>query len=129
MLIVSSGNARRGGVNDPRPGAWLAGLVLGFAGGLVLLELGFFGLVFVLASIGLILWKGPRLLAGSGLLTGLGLVSTVLFARVALTCGGPLDPGLSECFAPDLTGWLVGSAAVFVLGLVASAFALRRTTR
>jgi hypothetical protein len=95
----------------------------------MLLSLGVYGLIFLLACIGLILWKGPRLLAGAGLLTGLGLVCTVLFARVALTCGGPLDPRVSECHAGDLTGWVVGSAAVFVSGLVASAVALRRTMR
>ena len=114
---------------DPRPDAWLAGLVLGFVSGPTLLLLGAFGIIFVLACVALILWKGPRFVPGTGLLTGLGLVCTVLFARVALTCGGPLDPHLSECYAPDLTGWIAGSATLFVVGLIASAVGLRRARR
>lgn len=114
---------------DPRPDAWLAGLVLGFVSGATLLLLGVFGIIFALACVGLILWKGPRFLAGAGVLTGLGLVCIVLFARVALTCGGPLDPHLSECFAPDLTGWITASATIFAVGLIASAVARRRARK
>jgi hypothetical protein len=113
--------------SQPRPDAWLAGLVLGVAGGVMLLTLGAYGMLYLLACVGLVLWKGPRFLASAGIVTGVGLVSTVLFARVALTCGGPLDPHVSQCSAPDLTGWVVGSAAVFAMGLFASAVALRRS--
>ena len=116
-------------MSDRRPGAWLAGLVLGVISGLMLLELGALGVPFVLASLGLILWKGPRQLAGAGLLSGFGLILFVLFARVALTCGGPFDPGTSTCVAPDLTGWIVAGAVIFAVGLIASAIALQRTHR
>jgi hypothetical protein len=77
--------------NDPRGSTWLAGLVLGFVCGLLLLE-GFLGILFLAASLGLIAWKGPRLLAGAGLLTGLGLVWAVLFTNVAINCAFP-QPG------------------------------------
>ena len=77
--------------SEKRPGAWLAGLVLGVASGVVLLTLGTYGMLYVLACVGLVLWKGPRFLACAGMVTGVGLVSAVLFARVALTCGGPLE--------------------------------------
>ena len=116
-------------MGDRRPGAWLAGLVLGAISGLMVLELGSLGLTFVLVSLGLILWKGPRRLAGAGLVSGFGLILSVLFARVALTCGGPFDPGTSTCVAPDLTGWVIGGAVIFGLGLIASALALQRTKR
>lgn len=116
-------------MSDPRPGAWLSGLVLGVISGLTFLTLGSLGLIFALASLGLILWKGPRPLATAGLLTGFGLIWSVLFVRVALTCGGPFDPGVSTCMAPDLSGWIAAGVAVFALGLVASAFALRRARR
>lgn len=116
-------------MSDQRPGAWLAGVILGFISGPALFVLGVYGMIFMLACIALIAWKGPRLLAGAGLITGVGLVFTVLFARVALTCGGPLDPGTSSCVAGDLGGWIAGSAAIFAVGLVASAVALRRANR
>jgi hypothetical protein len=103
--------------------------VLGVASGVVLLTLGVYGLLYLLACVGLVLWKGPRLLAGAGIVAGVGLVSTVLFARVALTCGGPLDPHVSQCSTSDLTAWIAGGATVFVFGLFASALALRRTHR
>lgn len=114
---------------DHRTAGWVSGLVLGFVSGLTLLVLGAPGLGILVTAVGLILWKGPRALASAALLTGLGLIWTVAFARVALTCGGPLDPRTSTCVAGDLTGWVAVSGAVFGLGLVASAFALRRSRR
>lgn len=110
-------------------GAWLSGLVLGVVSGLTLLVLGALGLGIAVLALALIMWRGPRALASAALLTGLGLIWTVAFARVALTCGGPLDPRTSTCVAGDLTGWVAVSGAVFGLGLVASAFALRRSRR
>ena len=116
-------------MTDPRPGAWLSGLVLGVVSGVTVVMLGSIGLVFALASLALITWKGPRGLAFAGLLTGFGLIWTVLFAHSALTCGGPFDPRVSTCVASDLTRWISGSAAIFAFGLVTSARALQRTRR
>lgn len=116
-------------MTDRRAGAWLAGLVLGAVSGLGLLVAGFIGLIILAAGVLLIAINGPRLLAGSGLVAGFGLVLTVLFARVALTCGGPLDPGVGTCVAGDLTAWIVGSAVIFAIGLVVSALAFPRTRR
>ena len=108
---------------------WLAGLVVGAATGAAWLSLGLLVLPLALASIVLIAWKGPRLPAFAGLLTGVGLMWTVLFLRVALTCGGPLDPHTSECHAGDPTGWFAFAVALFMLGLAGSALALSRTQR
>ena len=116
-------------MTDRRAGAWLAGLVLGAVSGLALLVAGTMGAIILVAALLLIATNGPRLLAGAGLVSGLGLILTVLFMRVALTCGGPLDPGTSTCIAGDLGAWIAAGAAIFAIGLVSSAFALRRSRR
>jgi hypothetical protein len=113
-------------VTDRRASGWLSGVVLGFAGGLLVLELGMFGLIFVVAAIALIVWKGPRGLAGAGLVTGVGLVWSVLFARVGLDCTVFLEPG-KGCGADNIWGWVAASIVFFVGGLLASALALQRT--
>ena len=116
-------------MTDRRARAWLAGLVLGAVSGLGLLVAGIMGAIILVAALLLIAINGPRLLAGAGLISGLGLILTVLFMRVALTCGGPLDPGTSTCIAGDLGASIAVGAATFAIGLVASAFALRRSRR
>jgi hypothetical protein len=105
-------------------GAWLAGVVLGAVNGTAVLSLGVLLLPLLLASVLLILWNGPMLIAGAGFLAGAGLVWTVLFLRVALTCGGPLDPDTSTCISGDLGGWIISSVAIFALGLLFSAVAV-----
>lgn len=108
--------------------SWFACVVLGMALGLAALTLYVLTLPAVAVAIALITWKGPRLVGAAGFLTGVGLVWTVLFARVALTCGGPLDSGANgTCSAGDLTGWIAASLTVFVVGLAGSASAFRRS--
>lgn len=114
-------------MRDRRAGAWLAGLVLGAVSGLGVLVAGIMGVIILVAAILLIVIHGPRRLAAAGLVTGLGLIWTVLFARVALTCGGPMDPRLGTCSGGDLSGWIAASVTLFSVGLVASALALQRT--
>jgi len=105
---------------------WLSGLVLGAVGGIGVLEVGLLGLGFLVVALGLIAWKGPRILAAAGLATGFGLIWTLLFLRVQWTCapGAPLPE--TGCVSEDLTPWIAGSAVIFVAGLVASAAAFRR---
>ena len=116
--------------SSSRPAAaWLAGVVLGVVGGIGLISFGVLGLAFLAIAALLIAWKGPRLLAAAGLLTGAGLIWTVLFARLQLTCTiGPI-PADGGCHTEDLTAWIAGAAAIFVAGLVASALSLRRMQR
>lgn len=108
---------------------WLAGLMLGVVVGLTTISfaLGILGIPILVGSLILIVWKGPRMIAFTGLVTGVGLVWLFLFGRLALTCGGPLDldPN-TTCGAGDLTGAIVVSAVVLALGLAGSAFAFRR---
>jgi len=109
--------------------AWLSGLVLGAVGGVGVLELGLLGVGFLVVALGLIAWKGPRMLAAAGLATGFGLIWTVLFLRVQLTCGPGAPLAEDGCVSEDLSAWIAGSGVVFVAGLVASAAAFRRWTR
>jgi hypothetical protein len=108
---------------------WLAGVVLGTASGFLVIELGVIGLAFVLVSIGLIAWKGPRLAAFGGLLAGFGGLWTVLIGRVALTCGADAFLPDPNCMTDDLTSWVAGSGLLFLAGLVVSAFGLWRRRR
>ena len=115
-------------MSDPRAGAWLSGLVLGVVSGLMLVTWGAMGLIFALLSLALIIWKGPRMLAAGGLLMGIGLIWSVLFARVGLDCTVFLDPG-EGCELGSIGSWVAVSVAFFVGGILASAFALQRTKR
>ena len=108
---------------------WLAGLVLGAATGFAVIELGVFGVAFLLVALALIAWKGPRLLAAGGLLTGFGLLWTVLFSRLVLTCGADAFFPDPNCFSDDVTSWVAASATIFVAGLLISASALSRIRR
>ena len=114
----------------PSPASgWLSGLTLGAVGGFAVLELGVLGVGVVAAALGLIAWKGPRLLAAGGLVTGIGVVWTVLFLRVQLTCGPGAPLPESGCVSEDLTAWIVGSGALLLGGLAASTAALRSNRR
>ena len=114
---------------DGRPSDWLAGLVLGFASGFGILVAGFIGIVVLAAALLLIAWKGPRSLALTGLVSGIGLVWTALFARVWLTCDVLPQPPGTDCESGETTLWVVAAIGMFVAGLVGSAFALQRTRR
>jgi hypothetical protein len=107
--------------------AWLAGLTLGSVIGLAWLSLGTLMLPFLAASFLLLMWKGLRLAGGAGFVTGFGLVWIVLFARVALTCGGPLDSGADGvCDAGDMRPWFAIAGAILAVGLAGSVAARRR---
>jgi hypothetical protein len=89
--------------------------------------LGIVAVPILIGSLVLILWKGPRLIAGAGFITGTGLLWTVLLGRVALTCGGPLDTGANgTCVAGDLTAWILVAAVAFAAGVAGSVWAFRR---
>ena len=112
-----------------RPAAgWLSGLVLGGLAGLTSISfvLGVIGLPIIVTSLVLIAWKGPRLLAGAGFLTGWGLLWTVAIVQSTVAClTFERGPG-RWCEPADTGAWLVAGILMFAVGLAASAFAFAR---
>ena len=108
-------------------GAWLAGLALGVIVGLTTISfaLGVLGLPILAISLLLIAWKGPRLIAGAGLLTGWGLMWTLVIVHATLDCvvfdGGPGQ----ECDPATLGPWLAAGIVMVAGGLIGSALVFR----
>lgn len=110
---------------------WLAGLVLGALVGITTISfvLGFLGLPLLVSSILLILWKGPRVLAMAGFLTGWGLLWTVAITQATIACiTFERGPG-RDCEPGDVGPFLAVGVAVFAVGIASSAWALRRSRR
>jgi hypothetical protein len=106
--------------------AWLIGLFFGAIDSILLFELGFIGLLFTLAFVGLIVWKGPRLPAASGLITGVGLVWTILFANTMARCAiDSATPG-SGCDAAGIGPLVAFAVGLLLLGAVGTVVAARR---
>jgi hypothetical protein len=119
---------RRGAAAGPASG-WLSGLVLGAITGLtsVSFALGILAPALLVLSILLILWKGPRLIAGAGYLTGFGLAWTVLITNATLTCL-TIDRGPGRWCEPGdgVLGFLVAGVVLFLGGLGGSALVFSR---
>jgi hypothetical protein len=116
--------------NDPDQtspmSGWLIALFFGAIDAILLFELGFIGLLFTLAFAGLVIWKGPRLPGLSGLVTGVGLVWTLLLTNVAVRCTiENATPG-SGCDAGDIWVWIAGAGGILGLGTVGTVVAARR---
>jgi hypothetical protein len=113
-------------------GAWLAGVLLGVLTGLTTISfvLGLLGLPILAVSVALILWKGPRLLAGAGFFTGWGLLCTVAITQSTIAClTFERGPGRWCEPAENVGPWIVTGVVAFVVGLGMSALALRRRAR
>jgi hypothetical protein len=105
-----NGRVRRG---------WIAGVVVGVAGGLLALEIPTLGwLILVLFAVPAAI-VGPRAAAIGGLVTGFGACWLVLLGRVAITCGATDDE--LGCHAPGIEQWLAVSAGVLAIGLTLTA--------
>lgn len=116
----------------PRPdlqSGWLSGLVLGFLSGIALMSFGAFGLALLAASVLLIAWQGPRLVATAGLLAGAGLLWTVLFLKVALSCAATNATSGERCDPGSIWSWAAVAAAIFMAGLFGSSLAFRWSRR
>ena len=72
--------------------------------------------------------EGPACARGRGTSHGIGLIWSVLFARVGLDCTVFVDSG-EGCEAGSIWSWVAVSVAFFVGGIVASALALKRMNR
>jgi hypothetical protein len=91
---------------------WIAGLVVGVAGGFLALEFPTLG--WLAAAIG-------------GLLTGIGACWLVLLGRVAITCQATGDE--LGCHAPGIEPWLAVGAGVLAIGLALTIVAFARARR
>jgi hypothetical protein len=101
---VPSGRARR----------WLAGLVIGAAGAILLVLGGVLG-VAAMAFLGLALVARRDGRAGlAGLPVGFGSVILALLLRAESAC----QPG--ECASPDVTGWVALATGCLVAGALAT---------
>jgi hypothetical protein len=116
--------------NATSPGcAWTIGLVLGLASCLLLLEGGYVGILFGVLTLGLIAWKGPRAIATAGWVTGFGALLTLLYSRVATSCGSdPASPG-NGCQPGDIVFWTAAAVGVLLLGVLGTAILVRRSRR
>jgi hypothetical protein len=106
---------------------WIAGLVVGVAGGFLALEFPTLGwLILVLFAIPAAV-VGPRAAAIGGLLTGFGACWLVLLGRVAITCQATGDE--LGCHAPGIEPWLAVGAGVLAIGLALTIVAFARARR
>ena len=113
-----TGRARKG---------WIAGLVVGAAGGFLALEFPTLGWLTLVLFAVLAASVGPRAAAIGGLLSGLGACWLVILGRVAITClGSGEEPG---CQAPGIEPWLAVSAGALTIGIALTIFASARVRR
>ena len=104
--------------------SWLAGLILGAAGGFLMLEFPLLGLAICLAA-AVVIWRTGSAMAGAGgLFVGIGGMWVFLFGRVALDCRSE-----SGCTAPNIAAAVATSTGVLAIGLALSVLAVIRTRR
>jgi hypothetical protein len=103
--------------------AWLAGLVVGVAGGLLSLEAPLFGWP-VLMAFAIGASRSRLRTAGlAGLLLGLVAAVTALIGRVAITCPSP------DCQASGIETWLAAGLGTLAFGTLLTALAATRHDR
>jgi hypothetical protein len=103
---------------------WIAGLVVGVAGGFLALEFPTLGwLILVLFAVPAAI-VGARAAAIGGLLTGFGAIWLALLGRVAITCRAANGFG---CEAAGIEPWLAVGAWMLAIGFALTTTALVRT--
>lgn len=105
---------------------WLAALILGLVMGIAMLETGVIGLALSLLALGLIFWKGPRLLGFAGFICGFGGIWALLFWNVVARCDAAQLPPGEMCASGVTAGYLVGSIVALVLGVGLTVADIRR---
>lgn len=99
---------------------WLAGLVVGVAGGVLFWTFPTLGLLIVaLFVIPVVVKRGP-LLGLLGSLVGAGASALLVLVSAAARCQRFDAAPNQECGQPDLTAWLVGAAFVLITGIALS---------
>ena len=108
------------GVPSGRAVRWLAGLLVGAAGALLLVLGGVLGVAaMALLAVALVARRDGR--AGlAGLPVGFGSVILALLLRAESAC----QPG--ECVSPDVTGWIALAIGCLVAGALATVALMAR---
>lgn len=107
-------------MNGPTRSAWLAGVVVGAAGGFAALEAPPVGYGVLLAFAVPAVIGRTRLAALGGLLLGFGGAWALLLGRVAVTCRPP------TCLSPDIESWVAVGAGIGAAGLALTAISVLR---
>lgn len=105
--------------------AWLSGLVVGVAAGVVALELPTVGWLILIAFVVGTLVSPKRLAALGGLGVGCGAAWLATLGQSIVACRAFTGPG-RECVEPDLTAWLAVAVAMVLGGALATIVAGRR---
>lgn len=93
-----------------------------------MLEFPLVGMALLLATTVLVARTGQAAAGVAGLVVGLGGTWTLVFGRVALTCG-PTMPDGGGCEAPSIGGAVLASLLILAAGGIASALIAVRGRR
>jgi hypothetical protein len=107
--------------------AWAIGLVFGGIAVVGMLELGVVGIGFAALAIGLIAWKGPRLIGVGGLMCGLGLGLVLLLGPAAISCANEDAAVPGSCSAAEMIRAAGVSVAILIGGVLATIAAIARS--
>jgi hypothetical protein len=105
---------------------WLAGLVVGVAGGVLFWTLPTLGLLILALFVVPVLLLRRSILGVAGTLVGAGGSALVVLVSAAARCDRFDAAPNRECVQPDLSPWLVGAAFVLVTGIALSVSAVWR---
>jgi hypothetical protein len=118
--------AEDSGATTNRWTGWLVSLILGIVMGVAMLETGVIGVALSLIALGLISWKGPRLLGFAGFICGFAGTWALLFWIVVARCDPARLSAGNMCSAGVTAGYLIGSVIALVLGVGLTFAGLRR---
>ena len=100
--------------------------MLGVVVGIGVLEAGVIGIGIAALALGLIWWKGPRLLALGGFICGFAGTWALLFSQVVARCDGAQLPAGETCGSGVTGAYLVGAVVVLLIGAGLTAVSGRR---
>jgi hypothetical protein len=114
-------SADAGDLPSRRAWRWLAGLVVGAVGALLLVLGGVLGVVALALLAASLLARRDSRVALTGLPVGFGGVILALLLRAESAC----QPG--ECESPDVSGWIALASGCLVAGGLATVALIART--
>jgi hypothetical protein len=121
-------------VSEPEPldtgwSDWLVSIALGGTMGFAVLAAGVVGIALAVLALGLIAWKGSRLMGFAGFACGFGALWAVIMWGAISRCNAEnLQPG-TTCEVGVTGAYFVAAIAVLVVGLAATLLLARRRRR